>query len=407
MVADRAILVINSGSSSVKFSLFLLTESEPQMTRSGELQRIGLSGGRFVMKDAEGNTLADETREIPNHVAAFELLLTWIERRTSRKELVAVGHRVVHGGEKCDCSLVVTPALESQLKRLTPLAPLHLPNNLAGIIAVRLRRPDLPQIASFDTAFHRTLPQVAQMTALPRRFERDGILRYGFHGLSYEYVIEEVRRRDGDAAARQRTIVAHLGNGASMAALNNGASVETTTGFSTLAGLPMGTRTGDLDPGILLHLLTEKQIAPDALQHLLYEDSGMLGISERSRNMADLLAQQDVPEVAEAVEYFCYQARRHLAGLMASLGGLGRLIFTGGIGANSPEIRARICHDLAYLNLRICSDRNEANERIISKDAAPVLIEAFQTNEELVIARHTQALVSATSPAKKRARAYG
>lgn len=391
---ERMILVVNSGSSSVKFAVFELASTEPRKVLSGALERIGLNQGRFFATDVQGGVLVDDRRMIANHLVALDLLLDWIDRQVSRSDLLAVGHRVVHGGEDASCPLLVTPALEARLSRLIPLAPLHLPHNLAGIIAVRIGRPDLSQVACFDNAFHSDLPRIARLTGLPRRCEEEGIRRYGFHGLSYEYVVEEVRRRDGDVAATERIIVAHLGNGASMAAIKDGRSVETTMGFSTLAGLPMGTRPGDLDPGVLLHLLIEKRMAPDALQRLLYNESGLLGLSGLSRNMADLLFQQDVPEAAEAINFFCHHARRHLAGLTASLGGLDRLVFTGGIGANSPEIRSRICDGLAYLGLEIDTNRNVGLERVVSPDRSPVLIEAFKTDEELVIARHAQVLLN-------------
>ena len=401
MTTDSMILVVNSGSSSIKFAVFALNSVEPRRTWSGAIERIGLEGGRFAANDAHGAGLIDERSEIPNHIVALDLLLDWIESHVSRTDLIAVSHRVVHGGEGCDCSVFVTPALEARLKELIPLAPLHLPHNLAGILAVRLRRPNLPQVASFDTAFHEGLPRVARLTALPRRFEKDGLRRYGFHGLSYEYVINDVWRQYGEAEAKQRIIIAHLGNGASMAAVKNGCSVETTMGFSTLGGLPMGTRSGDLDPGILLHLLIEKQMSAEALQDLLYSASGLLGISGLSRNMGDLLARQDVPEAAEAVEFFCHHARQHLAGLTATLGGLDRLVFTGGIGANSPQIRGRICDGLAFLGLKLDARRNRSNERLISADGSPVPIEAFKTDEELVIARHTRDLFDVSSEETK------
>jgi len=405
MASNEAILVLNSGSSSVKFALFDLATDEPHRLWSGALERIGADSGRFAATDVHGTVLIDETPAIPNHVTALDMLLRWVEGRVSRTDLAAVGHRVVHGGEECDCSLLVTPGLEARLKRLIPLAPLHLPHNLEGIMSVRLRRPDLTQVAAFDTAFHHGLPRVARLTGLPRRFGEAGIRRYGFHGLSYEYVVEEVRRRDGEAAANARIIVAHLGNGASMAAIRDGRSVETTMGFSTLAGLPMGTRPGDLDPGVLLHLLIEKNMTADALQQVLYTGSGLLGLSGLSRNMADLLARRDVPEAAEAIDFFCHHARRHLAGLTAALGGLDRLIFTGGIGANSPEIRASICDRLGYLGLSLDADRNAGQQRVVSTDGSAVLIEAFKTDEELVIARHTQSILSMSG--KKNAQAHG
>lgn len=400
MAAKPRILVINSGSSSIKFATFELGPAEPKRLFSGALERIGLEAGRFLTTNNDGEVLIDETQELPNHVAALDVLLAWIENRPSESSLTAVGHRVVHGGPECDCALRVTPSLEARLKHLIPLAPLHLPHNLAAITAVRLRRPDLIQVTSFDTAFHHGLPRVAQLTALPRKFEDDGIRRYGFHGLSYEYVIEDVRRHEGAEAANAKMIVAHLGNGASMAAIKNGRSVETTMGFSTLAGLPMGTRTGDLDPGIMLHLLIEKKMQPEVLQHLLYEQSGLLGLSGLSRNMSDLLEHQELPAAREAIDYFCHHARQHLAGLTASLGGLDRVVFTGGIGANSPEIRARICAGLDYLGIVVDPHRNGTKKRVICTDTSPVRVEAFKTDEELVIARHTRDVL-ASLPAGK------
>lgn len=406
MTADDAILVVNCGSSSVKFALFDLTPDEPKRVWNGALERIGFDAGRFVATDTEGKILVDDATAIPNHAVALDRLLNWIENGASRRQLVGIGHRIVHGGEDCDCALIVTPEIEARIERLIPLAPLHQPHNLAGIAAIRLRRPELPQVACFDTAFHHGLPRVARLTGLPRRFEENGIRRYGFHGLSYEYVVGEVRRRDGFTAANRRIIVAHLGNGASMAAIRDGRSVDTTMGFSTLAGLPMGTRPGDLDPGILLHLLIEDKMAPEELQRILYWESGLLGLSGYSRNMADLLARPDAPEAAEAIDFFCHHARRHLTGLTASLGGLDRLVFTGGIGANSAEIRARICNGLGYLGLELDESRNAGGERVISMDGRPVLVEAFKTDEELVIARNACNLVMPSSTAGK-VRAHG
>jgi acetate kinase len=301
----------------------------------------------------------------------------------------AVGHRIVHGGLDCDCPLMVTPAVEKRLRGLIPLAPLHQPHNLAGIAAVRTARPRLPQIACFDTAFHRSLPRPATLTSLPRELYEDGIRRYGFHGLSYEYIVDALRR-EGVDVDRERIIVAHLGNGASMCALRGGQSIETTMGFSTLAGLPMGTRCGDLDPGIVLYLLAEKGMSVERVQRLLYEESGLLGVSGLSRNMQDLLAKAAEPAAAAAVELFCYQARRHLAALTAPLGGLDRLVFTGGIGANAPAVRAQICAGLAHLGIVLDAERNVAGGRRIAADTSRVAVEALPTDEELMIARHVR-----------------
>lgn len=396
--ASGAILVINCGSSSVKFALFA-AEGPPPRLWSGAIERIGLADGRFRAVDAEGATVLDQTRDIADHDAALALLLDAIERHPSGARLTAVGHRVVHGGPECDCPALVTAALEARLRRLVPLAPLHQPHNLAGIAAVRTARPGLPQVACFDTAFHHGLPRLATLTALPRALSGEGVRRYGFHGLSYEYVVDALRRDRVDVD-RERIVVAHLGNGASMCALAGGRSVETTMGFSTLAGLPMGTRCGDLDPGIILYLLTEKGMTVEQVQHLLYEESGLLGLSGVSRNMQDLLARPGEPAVVAAVEFFCYQARRHLAALTAALGGLDRVVFTGGIGANAPAVRAKICAGLAYLGIALDAERNADRARTISAKASRVRVEAFPTDEELMIARHVRDLLAAKPAAR-------
>ena len=386
-----AVLVINSGSSSVKFALFA---DEPlQRLWSGSVGRIGLADGRLHALDGRGSTVLDETRRIDDHDVALALLLETIAAHPDRIPLVAVGHRVVHGGADCDCPVVVTPAIEARLRRLNPLAPLHQTHNLAGIAAVRTARPGLPQVACFDTAFHHNLPRLATLTALPRELHRRGLRRYGYHGLSYEYVVGALRE-DGVDVDRERIVVAHLGNGASMCAVNAGCSVETTMGFSTLAGLPMGTRCGDLDPGIVLYLLAEWGMTAVGIQHLLYEESGLLGLSGSSRNMQDLLARADDPAAAEAIEFFCYQARAHLAALTATLGGLDRVVFTGGIGANAPVVREKICDGLGYLGISIDPVRNAMGARVVSDETRPVVVEARATDEELMIARHTRQILA-------------
>lgn len=389
----KTILVLNCGSSSVKFAVFSTVGPEPKRLWSGNVERIGLPESRFTVGN-EAGTVIDDTYAVDSHAKALDLVLSWLEEITSPESLHAVGHRVVHGGNDCNCPLPVTPALLSQLAQLTPLAPLHLPHNVAGIEAIRVRRPNLSQFACFDTAFHHSLPRLARLTGLPRSVATgtSGIRRYGFHGLSYEYVIEDIRRREGERAAQGRIVVVHLGNGASMAGIHGGRSVETTMGFSTLAGLPMGTRVGDLDPGLLLYLLLEKQMTPEALHRLLYEQSGLLGLSGRSRNMVDLLAKPDDTAAAEAVDYFCYRARGYLARLTAALGGLDRVVFTGGIGAHAPLVRAGTLDGLAYLGIRLDARRNNQHRRVISTAASQVLVEAFETDEELMIARHTMRL---------------
>ncbi|PZR87663.1 MAG: acetate/propionate family kinase [Stutzerimonas stutzeri] len=385
--ADGAILVVNSGSSTVKFALFGTASHLPKLW-SGVAERIGSPQARLLVR---GNGSAiNQDAVLPDHEAALELILSQAEEylRSEGAHLRAVGHRVVHGGPDCDCPLPVDAALEDRLARLVPLAPLHLPHNLAGIAAVRARRPELLQVACFDTAFHHGLPRTARLTGLPREFYDRGIRRYGFHGLSYEYVVQALGSF-GEGAARGRIIVAHLGNGASMCAIRDGRSVETTMGFGTLAGLLMGTRCGDLDPGIVLYLMQHEGMDAAEIEELLYERSGLLGVSGGlSRDMRELVESQR-SEAQEAVELFCHRARLHVGSLTAALGGLDRLVFTGGIGANAPEIRARICNGLEYLGVVLDGERNRSGAPTISQDGAAVPVHAFPTDEEVVIARHT------------------
>jgi len=393
MSGDSCILVLNAGSSSVKFALF--SDAEPPARRlSGAVDGIGHDGGRFRAAEANGGVWSDEEVHVSNQEGAIELLLSAIERHRAGRSIVAVGHRVAHGGPDCICPLFVTSELEARLKRLIPLAPLHLPHNLAGIAAVRAHRPKLPQVACFDTAFHATLPKVAQMTGLPRDIVSREIRRYGFHGLSYEFIVDDIRRRYGAAADGERLIVAHLGSGASMAAIKGGRSIETTMGFSTLSGLPMGTRSGDLDPGLILYLILEKGLSAEALQHILYERSGLLGLSGVSSDMRELLAQKNRPQVADAIDYFCARSRAYIGSLATTLGGIDRLVFTGGIGANAPAVRAKVCAGLEHLGIGLDDERNASGARLISADASRVAIEAFATDEEIMIARHVQQVLA-------------
>jgi acetate kinase len=389
-VQDALILVINSGSSSIKFGLF--TVENLSRLWSGAVENVGQAKSRFYVFDKSGIMSFDQTKGIADHKTALKLLLNVIEQQPSGTRLAAVGHRVVHGGPGFGRPVILTAAIEAQLRKLNPLAPMHQPHNLAAIVAVRNARPNIPQVACFDTAFHSSLPRLARLTALPRRLYAQHIRRYGFHGLSYEYIVDALRR-DAIDLDRERIIIAHLGNGASMCALKAGKSVETTMGFSTLSGLPMGTRCGDLDPGIVLYLLTEKRMSIKRVQHLLYEKSGLLGISGLSASMQDLLRKISKPEAAEAIDFYCYQARQHLAALTAALGGLDRVVFTGGIGANAPLIRVKICADLEYLGILIDPKRNEESAQIISSENSDVVVEALATDEELMIARHVRGLL--------------
>ncbi|MGD9714400.1 MAG: acetate/propionate family kinase [Thermomicrobiales bacterium] len=393
--SNPAILVINTGSSSVKFAVFdaVDADSDPRRLFSGALERVGLPHARLHVEDTPGNTLCDEEVALPDHREALRQLIRTSKERLDGKSLVAVGHRVAHGGPDCDCPLPITRELEVRMRGLVPLAPLHQPHNLDGISAVREMAPHLLQIACFDTAFHHGLPRIAQLMSLPREFQTRELRRYGFHGLSSESVVEVLRNR-GVAIENERIIVAHLGNGASMCAIKHGQSVETTMGFSTLAGLMMGTRTGDLDPGAVLYLMTEKGMSAEAVQHLLYERSGLLGVSGVSSDMRELLGLHDNRAAREAIQFFCYRARSYLVGLTAVLGGLDRLVFTGGIGANAPEIRGRICDGLGYLGIEIEDRANGAGDSLISTPEAAVTVQALASDEEVMIARHVLRLAA-------------
>ena len=390
-----AILVVNCGSSSLKFAVFGLTEGLARLVW-GSASGIGTSQGRLQMSSAQG-TVDDHPARLADHATAIEKVDTLLQQQTSRLDLVGIGHRVVHGGPDCDCPQRIDASLLDRLHALVPLAPLHLPHNLAGITAMRTQFPDVPQLACFDTAFHHGLPAVARHTGLPREYAAQGVRRYGFHGLSYEFIVDDLRRRHGPAALDERLIVAHLGNGASMAAIRHGRSVETTMGFSALGGMPMGTRSGDLDPGILLYLAGHDGLDAAEIEELLYRRSGLLGLSGVSADMRELLThREDTPEATQAVDFFCHRARHFIGALSAALGGLDRLIFTGGIGANSPAIRAQICAGMGYLGITLEEGRNRTPGPVISAAEGPVRVEAVATDEERMIARHVQRTLTNT-----------
>jgi len=397
-MSDSAVLTLNAGSSSLKFAIFT-NVVRPRRLWSGAIERIGLPGARFRLSDARGAVFREETGTIADHDTALKRLLLAIEHEASGVKLVAVGHRIAHGGPDCDCPEQVTPTLRARLQQLTALAPLHLPANIAGIDAVRIARPDLTQIACFDTSFHRDLPPIARLSGLPRALQDEGLRRFGFHGLSYEYIVKALRDA-GVAVDAERIVVAHLGNGASMCAIRDGKSLETTMGFSTIAGLPMGTRSGDVDPGLLLHLLIDKEMTPEAVSQMLYAESGLLGLSGISRNMQELLQRPD-DAAAEAVAYFCYHARRHLAGLTATLGGVDRLVFTGGIGANAPQVRAGICDRLGYLGIELNKSANLRGDPVISTGSVGVTVEVRQTDEEAMIAGHVHQFMASQPMARE------
>ena len=387
------ILTINSGSSSVKVSLYELGETENLML-SGSMKRIGVRAGVFQIKDADGKPLIDEHTDLPDHEAALKKLFTWLEEHEPGRSLDAVGHRVVHGGPKYNKPHRVTSALLAELNELIQLAPDHLPHEIKAIQATSRSYPDLIQIACFDTAFHRHMPDLAQLYALPRHYQREGLVRYGFHGLSYEYILQELRKEAGKEISNGRLIIAHLGNGASMAAVRNGKCVDTTMGFTPAGGLVMSTRSGDLDPGVLIYLMEEKGMHSSTLNELVNQHAGLLGVSGISSDMKDLLDKEEGEAYAhQAVDLFCYQASKHLGALAAVLGGLDTLVFTAGIGENSPAVRQRICQNLSFLGIHLDTQRNAANEAIISREVGPVTVRVMRTDEDLMIARHAYTLI--------------
>jgi acetate kinase len=361
---------------------------------SGIIEPIGLKPTVLKIKDAQGETNLDDNLNLRDHDAAFKALFQWLRKNSPVETIDAVGHRIVHGGIEYSKPQDITPELMKTLNELVPLAPDHLPNEITGIMAINKSYPGLTQVACFDTAFHRQLPLRAKMYPLPRTLFQEGIMRYGFHGLSYEYIMQELMTVAGEKVARGRIIIAHLGSGASMVAVKDGKSMDTTMGFTPTGGLMMGTRSGDLDPGILIYLLAEKGLSPSSLNEMLNVYSGLLGVSGRGSDMKFLLDNETKSsDIAEAIYLFCYQAKKFLGALCTALGGLDTLIFTGGIGENSPVIRKRICDDMTFLNIYLDPIKNEANRPIISSDGVPTTIRVMKTNEELMIARHTNNIV--------------
>jgi acetate kinase len=389
-----AILVVNAGSSSVKFQIFgLTTPGVPQRLVKGQMDGIG-TRPRLRAENSDGSSLVDKTHrpeDIPDVPAAIGAAADWL-RETQRFRLLAVGHRVVHGGPSYDRPVVVDQKVLKLLEQYNSLAPLHQPNNLAPIRSLLTRRPELPQVACFDTAFHRTHPAVADRYAIPESYYREGVRRYGFHGLSYEYVAGRLHEVAPEIAEKH-VIVAHLGSGASMCALSGGKSVESTMGFTALDGLPMGTRPGQIDPGVLLYLLTEKGMDPEDLEDLLYRESGLKGLSGISNDMRELQA-SDNPAAAIAIDYFVYRIGLNAGMLAAALGGLDAFVFTAGIGENSATIRARVAEKLAWLGTSLDPAANKAGTPRISQAQCKVPLLVVPTDEELMIARHTLSLLS-------------
>jgi acetate kinase len=386
-------LVLNAGSSSLKFSLFLDGDPPEPLVR-GQLEGL-FTQPRFVARDQAGDVAGEKEWAAGTklgHDGAVDFLFAWgRDHALHGHRIVAAGHRVGHGGLKFTQPVRIDPEVLSALEKLVPLVPLHQPHNLAAIKAVVERAPELPQVACFDTSFHRTQPPVAQAFALPQKYADEGVCRYGFHGISYEYIASVLPAVD-TRAAEGRTVVAHLGNGASMCAMKGGKSVATTMGFSSVDGLPMGTRCGALDPGVLLYLMDRRGMDARALENLIYKQSGLLGVSGISSDVRTLLASPD-PRAAEALDLFVYRIGRELGSLAAALGGLDALVFTGGIGENAAVIRSRICRDAAWLGLELDEAANDTGGPRISRARSRAAGWVIPTNEELMIAQHIRRLL--------------
>ena len=422
---SKGLLVINAGSSSIKFSVFALPNGGSELTLvcRGLQENLGEDNPHFKAFDHAGQVLADvyptpgsgpyrkqgpEHRRraadvaappppkpvsaaVYDHQAALRDLLDWLDQTPGLPEVIAAGHRVVHGGEEFSDPQLLTPAIMTRLETFIPLAPLHQPHNLAGIRAISAVRPTLPQAACFDTAFHHGQPELAKLFALPKTYRAEGVRRYGFHGLSYEYVAGALTTLMGTSITG-RIVIAHLGNGASMCAIQDGRSIASTMGFTAVEGLPMGTRTGSLDPGVILYLIERHGMGVKDLTNLLYKQSGLLGLSGVSNDMRELLASPD-PNAKLAVDYFCYRIARELGSLAAALDGLDALVFTGGIGEHAAAVREQVCGLSSWLGIEMDPAANAANQTRIDRAGSRTAVWVVPTNEELVIARHTRRLV--------------
>ena len=392
---SKGLLTLNAGSSSLKFAAFVLNGkgSEPALLLSGQIAGIGFEA-QFNARDVNGNKLPapmSGMEKIHDHESAIHQAIAWLKQQTNSYELVAVGHRVVHGGVHYNKPELVTAELLDRLDELSPLAPHHQPHNLAAIKAVSTTAPDLPQIACFDTAFHTTQSEIAKRLPIPKDYVEKGIQRYGFHGLSYEYIVSAVPAHNHGEIPK-RMIVAHLGNGASLCGMHEGVSVVTSMGFSTLDGLMMGTRSGSLDPGVLLHLMHYEGMSENELTDFIYNQCGLLGVSGISADMQVLLGSDD-PQAATAVELFCYSLLRHFGSHIAALGGLDALVFTGGIGEHADSVRSKVCEKMQWLGLELDSIANAAGTEKISTESSRIKVWVIPTNEELFIARRTQMIL--------------
>src|SRR5208282_1908006 len=386
------ILTINSGSSSLKMTLYAMSDRET-LIFGIEVDRIGESASQFRVTDGRGHQSDGLQPRISNQQEAFEAAFTVLQRQAHGESVDAISHRIVHGGPRYLEPQLLSPQLIAELRALVPIDPDHLPQAIRDVENANRKYPEVPQIACFDTTFHRAMPRIAQLCPLSAQYFDKGILRYGFHGLSYEYVLSELRNLDGDLA-NGRVVAAHLGNGASMAAIRGGRSLDTSMGFTPNSGLLMGTRSGDIDPGVILYLLAQEKQSAETINTVINKQAGLLGVSGISGDMQELLAQEDSnTNAADAVALFCYRAKKYLAAYAAVLGGLDVIVFTAGIGEHAPIIRERICMGLEFLGIQIDPARNKRNAPVISSDDSRVKVRVVKTNENLMLARHAARLL--------------
>ncbi len=396
-MSNGLILVINGGSSTLKFALFR-TGTAPVRELSGSIDRIGSSEGTLRWTPEGGGTGGSQVVAVPDHAACIEPLLSCLNNRLLHRPLVAIGHRVVHGGPRYRAPQPLTPAVMSELQRLSAYDPEHLPGEIDLIKGFAKRYPHLSQVACFDTAFHRDMPQVARLLSIPRRYAKLGLQRYGFHGLSYAFLMRELERVGTPYEINGRVILAHLGNGASMAAVNDGRPVDTTMGFTPTSGLPMSRRSGDLDPGLVSYLARTEGMSVDQFHRMVNMESGLLGVSETSSDMRDLLKEErNDARAAEAVALFCYHTKKSIGSLAAALGGLDTLVFSAGIGEHSPVIRARICEGLEFLGIFIDPVSNETGGAVVSTEDSKVTVRVIHTDEESEIVRSVVEMIGAES----------
>jgi len=389
---QRRVLTMNRGSSTLKSALYEAGGSE-ELLLSIIVDQSGISGSHLKIEEPNGNALLNSLVDSEEPNAALDAMFAWLDERGFLSQLGAAGHRLVHGGSQYAQPERITPQFLSGVEQLVPLDPDHMPAAIRGIKFIAEKFPDLPQVACFDTAFHRSLPKVARMYALPRAFYDQGIVRYGFHGLSYEYIMRELQTLEGERS-NGRVIIAHLGSGASIVAVKEGKSVDTSMGFTPLEGLVMSTRSGDVDPGALLYLLEQKKVAAKELDTTLNKKSGLLGVSAKSGDMRGLLDEMHTdPRAEEAVDLFCYRVKKYIGAYAAVLGGLDLLVFAGGIGEHAPLVRERICDGLDFLGVRLDGPGNDANEALISGPQSRVKVRVINTNEDLMIVRHVRSVL--------------